>query len=148
MHGTNRSILCVLEITASQPRLEFGDGPNTSPYIVSRTMRTCGIVRLRTDAASSPFIRGIATSKMTRLGFSSLAFSTASTPSVASPQTCHPAWLSRTARTLSLTLSLSSTIKIVLERESLEEGQCRTDDCSDWVIFTGICTPRLSKTIH
>ena len=74
---------------------------------------TCGIRPFSTDAASAPFISGIAKSKTIKSGLSSVAFSTASPPSLASPQTINPA-ISRNLRVIFRISSLSSTTRIRL----------------------------------
>src|SRR5580765_5631655 len=77
-----------------------------------------GIVVLRTDAASAPFIRGIAKSNTIRSGFNFFACSIPSTPSVASPHTSKPA-CSKKSPMMFRTQSPSSTTKILLRKECL-----------------------------
>jgi hypothetical protein len=62
-------------------------------------------------AASKPLKRGILTSRITRSGLSATTFWTASLPSIASPQTSHPAPSSAERRPLR-TASWSSAIKM------------------------------------
>src|SRR5882672_1699304 len=71
---------------------------------------TRGMIRLRTEAASIPFMRGVARSRIIRSGFRAFAFSMASMPSAASPQTWKPRF-SRKVRMTSRTASPSSISK-------------------------------------
>src|ERR1700730_14243434 len=70
--------------TASTPVADFKYCPMFSLYIVNKIMGTSGISFFKTDAASAPFILGIARSSKTKSGLMALAFVTASRPSVAS----------------------------------------------------------------
>ena len=74
-----------------------------SLHIVNNMMGTSGIT-FGARAASAPFILGIAKSKQDQSGLDALAFSTASGPSEASPQT------SRSPRTERKSLMMSRTV--------------------------------------
>lgn len=63
-------------------------------------------------AASIPFLRGIRKSRTTTSSVSSSALQTASSPSVASPQTSQPRWLHRSRPRHCRMTGLSSAIKI------------------------------------
>lgn len=58
-----------LERTASTPMVEVSDWTMDSSYIVKSTMGTFGIKLRRTEAASAPFIRGMARSREDQVRF-------------------------------------------------------------------------------
>src|ERR1700746_815230 len=103
-----------------------------SEYMVNRTMRTSGIISFRTDAATMPFVRGIATSRRTRSGLSSQAFSIASSPLMASPQISRFFWLERyLVRTLR-EVSLSSATRMRLDPIAIIIMGAPEDPVADW----------------
>src|SRR5580692_3497393 len=108
-----------LEITASIPTAEARDFPTWSPNIENKTIGTCGIALLITEAASAPFMRGISKSKSTRSGLSFFDCSMASTPSTASPQTSYFVWILRNVRIRRRTPGLSSAIRMHFDMGTL-----------------------------
>jgi len=108
-----------LEITASIPTAEASDFPTWSPNIENKTIGTCGIALLITEAASAPFMRGISKSKSTKSGLSFLDCSIASTPSTASPQTSYFVWILRNVRIRRRTPGLSSAIRMHFDMGTL-----------------------------
>jgi hypothetical protein len=101
-----------LERTKSTAIAEASDLLIISSYMVNNISGTSGIVRFKTLAASAPFMRGIAKSKIIKSGFSSFAFSIASTPSVASPQISKHVWFSTKARMSVRIVQLTSAIRM------------------------------------
>src|ERR1700681_2128954 len=78
------------------------------------TIGTWGSIAFRTDPASIPFVTGIAKSITIKSGLSVLAFSIASRPLTASPQTLNRVCDSRKNRSNWQTMELSSAIRIFL----------------------------------
>jgi hypothetical protein len=85
-----------------------------SLYIVNRTIGTFGIISFKTHATTMPFVLGIAASRRIKSGLSFRAFSMASSPSAASPQTSRSCW-ARYERRILRTVSLSSATRIRLD---------------------------------
>src|SRR5579862_2254429 len=125
-----------LLITASAARPRGNAFAIASEYMVNRTMRTSGIISFRTDAATMPLVRGMATSRRTRSGFNSQAFSIASSPFTASPQTsrfrCAERYLVRTPREVSLSsatrMRLDSTIIVIMGAPENPVAHWRVDE--------------------
>src|SRR5438045_701364 len=95
----------------------------------------CGSCWSSWRVVSSPFRLGIPMSTMTTSGFSCNAFSTASRPSLASPQTSQPSCFSSKARKPRRTISWSSANKILnfiiaLSRAKWVENLRQFRDCA------------------
>jgi hypothetical protein len=72
------------------PNFEGKDVRNSSAWTVNTIIRRSGINSFNTGAVTPPFMPGITQSKRMKSGFSFVAFSIASAPSTASPQTANP----------------------------------------------------------
>jgi len=99
--STTRQIGCFLASTLT-----------CDPYMVWRTIGTLGKRSLICSAAFRPFSSGIAQSRTTRSGLSSMAFLTASRPFTASPHTSQSGCDSSVARTRRNTDSWSSAMRM------------------------------------
>ena len=110
--SANFVMLSSFERTKSIPIAEASDLPRPSTFIVNRMIRTPGLVRFKIDAASMPLRFGIARSRSTTSGRSFLAFSTASTPELASAQTLNAVWFSTKVRSRTRMLGLSSAMRM------------------------------------
>jgi hypothetical protein len=108
-----QSALSDLEITKSTPMVDATFWP-VSGYNVQKPTFVPGNACFKTDAVAIPVIRGIAISSSMRSGFNFPAFSIASTPSAASPQTRSSREVSSTIRSAVRIIAWSSTIKTSL----------------------------------
>src|SRR5258708_179913 len=101
------------------------------------TTEVLGRLLRRREAASMPFMWGMERSKMMRSGRREFAFSTASTPLTASPQTSNLEWCSKKVRTAFLTEVSSSTMRMRLgiRQGQNSTGQCEVEysECCIWV---------------
>jgi len=117
-----RSALSDFAMTKSTPMVDATFWP-VSGYNVQKPTFVCGSICFKTNAVAKPDIRGIEISRSMRSGFSSLAFSIASTPSAASPQIRSSPEISSTNRRAERIIAWSSTIRTLLRTTDHPFGQ-------------------------
>src|SRR5579859_1943114 len=121
--GINSGALC-FKTTAWTPASFASRSIPSASSTVNKMIFVSGTLFRSSDAAAKPFITGIARSRMTRSGLRFTAFSIASRPFSASPETSKSASTAKSRRTKVRTTALSSTSKTVL----LRSGWASTTD--------------------